>query len=139
MDENLLQNASPIDQEPPKLVDEPVEPVAEKPTQKVVNKAKSQKLKSGLIDMLQNEKLVFLYSILSDKDNMLFVNNGYVDVVVRSKYDADVLNGSIDKLKEYTKIILGAEYNINIKITESKQDDSSFLGQFSTNKVIIKK
>ena len=70
---------------------------------------------------------------------MLFVNNGYVDVVVRSKYDADVLNGSIGKLKEYTKIILGAEYNINIKITESKQDDSSFLGQFSTNKVIIKR
>lgn len=139
VDENPLQNASPIDQEPPKLIDEPVEPVAEKPTQKVVNKAKSQKLKSGLIDMLQNEKLVFLYSILSDKDNMLFVNNGYVDIVVRSKYDADVLNGSIDKLKEYTKIILGAEYNINIKITESKQDDSSFLGQFSTNKVIIKK
>lgn len=116
-----------------------VEDKEDKIKQKTINLARTNKLKSGLINKFTETNKVFVVSVLSDTENYIFVNNGYVDIVVSNKVDAGVLTDAIDEIKKYTQEILGNEYNINIKASESKQDNDSFMGQFSTNKIIVKK
>lgn len=111
----------------------------DKVKQKTVNLARTNKLKSGLISKFTEENKVFIVSVLSDSENYIFVNNGYVDIVVSNKLDADMLIGEVEVIKKFTQEILGNEYNINIKASEGKADNDSFMGQFSTNKIIVKK
>lgn len=111
----------------------------DKVKQKTVNLARTNKLKSGLISKFTEQNKVFIVSVLSDSENYIFVNNGYVDIVVSNKLDADMLIGEVEVIKKFTQEILGNEYNINIKASEGKADNDSFMGQFSTNKIIVKK
>lgn len=120
-------------------VEKRIEDKEDKVKQKTINMARTNKLKSGLINKFTEANKVFIVSVLSDSENYIFVNNGYVDIVVSNKLDADMLLERIEEIKKYTQEILGNEYNINIKASEGKADNDSFMGQFSTNKIIVKK
>lgn len=111
----------------------------EKVNQKSIAKAKSQKLRNALLIKFKNKNLVFVYSVFSDKENYIFVRNGYIEIVLNNKLDLDIVKEYQDDVKEVAKEIFGEDFNISIKFNENKSNEESFLDQFSQNKIIVKK
>lgn len=111
----------------------------EKVNQKSIARAKSQKLRNALLIKFKNKNLVFVYSVISDKENYIFVRNGYIEIVLNNKLDLDLIKKQQDTVKEVAKEIFGEDFNVSIKFNENKSNEESFLDQFSQNKIIVKK
>lgn len=125
---------TPFEEAPKSKVNEKVE---FKPNQKAVNRAKAYQLKTDIMNIVKEKKMVFLYTIFSDPQTYLFIYTSSVEIHVKSEFDVKYINDGMEFVKSAVNNILQGEYNVFVKVSESKKNDEDFIGQFSANKVKV--
>lgn len=112
----------------------------EKPNQRAILRAKSIRVRAYLSSKCKAEKPM-LYTIISDESStLIFVNNGYTDIVVQDSFSCKLLESHKDYLSKLLAECLQEECKLNIKLTDnksSKESSDTFKSSFDPSKVKV--
>lgn len=126
----------PFDSSLPEEISKP----EEKPNQKAVLRAKSIRVRSFICNKCKNEKPM-LYTVISDESStLIFVNNGYTDIVVSDAFSYKTIEMCKDYLVLLIKECLEEEHKLNLKLSDSKankESTDSFKSSFDPSKVKV--
>lgn len=121
-------------QSKPVELDKP-EKTDSKPNAKTISRAKAQQIKTAVLKALGERKLVILQTVFSDNQTYIAVNNNNVNIFVKSEFDMKMITDQIELIKSTINNALQIECNVYVKISDNKNKDDDFVGQFSANKV----
>ncbi len=126
----------PFDSTLPEEISKP----EDKPNQRAVLRAKSIRVRSFISNRCRNEKPM-IYTVIADESStLIFVNNGYTDIVVADFFSLKTLEMNKDYLLNLIIECLGEEHKLNLKLSEIKSNKESadtFKSSFDPSKVKV--
>lgn len=112
----------------------------EKPNQRAVLRAKSIRVRAFISNKCKNEKPM-VYTVIADESStLLFVNNGYTDIVVSDSFSLKTLEMHKDYLTKLISECLEEDHKLNLKLSEnksSKESADTFKSSFDPSKVKV--